>query len=179
MPETITLTRYRSTQIQEIDAHLAYLDQMTPGAADRAEPARDTMAALLGGIAITAAISSRLAGYVLCLPAADAEADGIPAAADLDPERSREFTRSALRVLAPVVPPVAEPLGVREALLAAARDQQRDGRVYAVLPAGDPANRAARAEGWHEVLRGRSGSQLLLHPDHPDHPALTALMLQA
>jgi hypothetical protein len=45
-----------------------------------------------------------------------------------------------------------------------------------VLPGGHPGNRVARAAGWHEVLRSRSGIQLLLHPDHP---ALAAILIWA
>jgi hypothetical protein len=67
-------------------------------------------------------------------------------------------------------------LGVGEMLLDAARPEQPDGRIFAVLPAGHPGNRLARAAGWHEVLRSRSGMQLLVHPDHP---ALAPILLRA
>ena len=61
-------------------------------------------------------------------------------------------------------------------LLDAARLEQPDGRIFAALPGDHPSNRIARAAGWHEVLRSRSGMQLLLHPDHP---ALAAILLRA
>lgn len=79
-------------------------------------------------------------------------------------------------MLAPVVAPAAANLGVTEMLLDAARREQPDGRVFAVLPGGHPSSRVALAAGWHEVLRSRSGMKLLLHPDHP---ALTAILLGA
>ncbi len=177
MIDVITTICYEGGQIQRIDADLAHLEQITPGAADPVPFGRDAVAGRPGGRAITAAIAGRLVGFVLCLPGdAETEPDLIPAGTGLSAERSSAFTRSALRVLAPVVAPAAANLGVSEMLLDAARREQPDGRVFALLPAGHPSSRVALAAGWHEVLRSRSGMQLLLHPDHP---ALTGILLRA
>ena len=114
---------------------------------------------------------------MLCLPSdAQAEPDLMPAGTGLSTERSSKFTQSALRIFAPIVAPAAANLGVREKLLDAVGPEQPDGRIFAVLPGGHPGNRVARAAGWHEVLRSRSGIQLLLHPDHP---ALAAILIWA
>jgi hypothetical protein len=171
MTDAITINRYEGRQIQMISADLAYLEDITPGAEDLVAPGRDTVVAQPGGRAITAAIEGRLVGFMLCLPD-DAEAgpDLVPGGRSLS-----AFTQSALRVLAPVVVPAAASLGVSEALLDAALREQPDGRIFAVLPGGHPANRVARAAGWHEVARGRSGMQLLLHPGHP---ALAAILVR-
>jgi GNAT superfamily N-acetyltransferase len=171
MTDAITISRYEGGQIQKISADLAHLEDITPGAGDLVAPGRDTVAARPGGRAITAAIGGRLVGFMLCLP------DDAEAGPDLIPGRSSlsAFTRSALRVLAPVVAPAATSLGVSEALLDAALREQPDGRIFAVLPGAHPANRVARAAGWHEVARSRYGMQLLLHPGHP---ALAALLVR-
>lgn len=111
------------------------------------------MAARPEGLAVTAAIAGRLVGFMLCLPHdAEAEPDLTLAKTGLSPERSSAFARSALRVFAPTVAPVAANLGVSEALLDAARRERPDGRIFAALPGGHPSTRIARAAGWHEVL---------------------------
>jgi GNAT superfamily N-acetyltransferase len=174
--EAITTARYTDGLIQEIETDLAHLERITPAAVGPAEPGRDAMAARPGCRVITAAIAGRLAGFVLCLPGDVAAEPGPAAGADLDAGQSQVFTGSGLRVHALVVAPAARGLGVSEQLLDAARREQADGRVFAVLPADHPGNRVARAAGWHEVMRTSSGMQLLLHPDHP---ALAAILLRA
>lgn len=124
MTDTITIGRYEGPRIQRNSPDLAYLERIAPDTMDPVSPGRDTVAALPGGRAVTAAVS----------------------------------------------------LGVTETLLAAASREQPDGRIFAVLPAGHPANRVARGAGWHEVLRSRSGTQLLLHPGHP---SLASILLRA
>jgi len=175
MSDAISTSRYEGVQIQQISADLAYLEQIAMGTAP-VPPSRDAVAARPGGLAFTAAIGGRLVGFMLGLPG-DAEAgpDLIAAETGLSTGWSGAFTRSALRVFPPVVAPVAASLAVSEVLLGAALQEQPDGRIFAVLPGGHPANRVARAAGWHEVGRGRSGMQLLLHPGHP---ALAAILIR-
>jgi hypothetical protein len=177
MIDAIATRCYEGEEIRWISADLAQLERISLGAADPVPPGRDVVAAWPGGRAITAAIAGRLVGFMLCLPGdAQAGPDHMPEGMDLSAEPSSAFTRSALRVLAPVVAPAAVNLGVSEALLDAARLEQPDGRIFAVLPGGHPSNKVARAAGWHEVMRSRAGMQLLLHPDHP---ALASILLQA
>lgn len=177
MIDAITTSCYAGGQIPKISADLEYLEQISLGTVNPVPPGWEAVAACPGGRAITAAIAGRVVGFVLCLPDdAEAELDLTPAGTGLSAGRSSSFTRSALRIFAPVVAPVAAGLGVSERLLDAARLEQPDGRIFAVLPVGHPSNRAARAAGWHEVLRSRSGMQLLLNPDHP---ALVSILLQA
>ncbi len=176
MTDAIMTSRYTGGLIQEIETDLAHLNRIAPGAAEPAEPGWDAMAAWPGCRVITAAIAGRLVGFVLCLPGDAAAEPDLAAVAGLITARPGVFTRSALRVHAIVVAPAAAGLGVTEHLLDAARREQADGRVFAVLPGDHPGNRIARAAGWHEVLRAGSGMQLLLHPDHP---ALAEILLRA
>ena len=177
MIDAITTSHYAGEQIHGISADLVQLERITPGTADPVPSGRDTGALRPGSRVITAAIAGRLVGFVLCLPGdAEAGTDLIPVETGLSVGRSSAFTRSAMHVLAPIVVPAAANLGVIEVLLDAARREQPDGRVFAVLPGGHRSNRVARAAGWHEVLRSRSGMQLLLHPDHP---ALAGILLRA
>jgi hypothetical protein len=175
MTDAFATSRYTGGEIRRIGADLEYLERVTLGDVPPVPPGWQMVAACPGGLAITAAIAGRLAGFVLCLPDG-AQPDAALAGTGLSAGRSTEFTRSALRIFAPVVAPAAANLGVSEMLLDATRTEQPDGRIFAVLPGGHPSNRVARAAGWHEVLRSRSGMQLLLHPDHP---ALSAMLLQA
>lgn len=170
MTEVITTARYAGGQIHRIEADLAYLEWIARGAVGSADPEWDAVAARPGCRVLTAAIAGRLVGFVLCLPGDAAAGTGL----DADP--SPVFTGSALGVHALVVAPVAGSGGVIEHLLDAARREQADGRVFAVLPGDHPGNRVARAAGWHEVRRTGSGLQLLLHPDHP---ALAAILFRA
>ncbi len=177
MIDAITLSCYAGGQIGGIAAELQYLQQIALDAPDPVAPGLAAVAACPQGRAITAAIAGRFAGFVLCLPHdAEGEPDLTPIEADLGVGQSSAFTRSALRISAPVVAPAATGLGVSELLLDAARPQQPDGRIFTLLPAGHPGNRVVRAAGWHEVLRSRSGMQLLVHPDHP---VLASILLQA
>jgi hypothetical protein len=177
MADAIAISRYAGEEIHWISADLLHLERITPGAADPVPHGRGLVTASREGQAITAAVAGRLVGFLLCLPGhASGDPDLGPAETGVGAERSSEFTRSALRVFAPVVAPAAANLGVSEMLLDAVGREQPDGRIFAVLPGGHPGNRLARAAGWHEVLRGRSGMQLLLHPGHP---ALQTILLQA
>lgn len=173
----IVISRYRGEDLCWITADLVHLERITPDAADPVAHGRVLVTASPEGRAITAAVAGRLVGFMLCLPGrASGQLDLGPVESGVSAVRSSEFTRSALRVFAPVVAPAAANLGVGELLLDAARREWPDGRIFAVLPGGHPGNRLARASGWHEVLRGRSGMQLLLHPGHP---ALQTILLQA
>lgn len=126
---------------------------------------------------ITAAITGRLAGFVLCLSGDEGRDPGVATGGlSLTAEQSHAFTESGLRVRALVVAPVARHVDVVQQLLDEARLDQPDGRIVLVLPGQHPVVRVARASGWHEAVRGGSGVQLLLGPDHP---ALSALLLHA
>jgi hypothetical protein len=177
LADAIATSRYAGEELQWIAADLVHLERITPRAADPVAHGRDLVTASPEGRAITAAVAGRVVGFMLCAPGhALDEPDLGPVETGVDAGRSGEFTRSALRVFAPVVAPAAANLGVGELLLDAARREWPDGRIFAVLPGGHPGNRLARASGWHEVLRGRCGMQLLLHPGHP---ALQTILLQA
>jgi GNAT superfamily N-acetyltransferase len=177
LADAVAISRYADEELHWIAADLVHLERITPGGADPVAHGRDLVIASPEGRAITAAVAGRLVGFVLCAPGHALGEPGLgPAETGVSAERSGEFTRSALRVFAPVVAPAAAGLGVGELLLDAARREWPDGRIFTVLPGGHPGNRLARAAGWHEVLRGGPGMQLLLHPGHP---ALKTILLEA
>jgi len=105
-----------------------------------------------------------------CWPAAD------PVLPARDSVASRPGGRAITAAIAGRLVGFIADLGVGEKLLDAVRLEQPEGRIFAVLPGAHPSNRVARAAGWHEVLRSRTGTQLLVHPDHP---ALASILLRA
>jgi hypothetical protein len=177
MIDAITTTHYAGEQIHGVSAELAQLERMTGDTGDQVPAGWGAGICWPGSRAITAAIAGRLVGFLMCQPGeAENGLEFIPGQEHLSAGRWDTFTRAAMRVLAPVVAPAAADLGVGAILLDAARLEQPDGRMFALLPAGHPGNRATRALGWHEVARSRSGTQLLVHPDHP---ALAGILLPA